>query len=95
MKYLTIMAKFVIKEDAREIVSSELLNLVEPTRKEKGCADYIFYQDLEDPNVLMVYENWESLSDLDAHMNTDRFKNCFARIEGLYTIEVHRLSRID
>ncbi|MCX6168150.1 MAG: putative quinol monooxygenase [Ignavibacteriales bacterium] len=95
MSLLTIMAKFTIKQNANEEVRRELLTLVEPTRKEKGCVDYIFYEDLENPLVIMLYENWESVEDLDAHMYTRRFKDCFAKIDGLYEIEVHRLSKIN
>jgi len=95
MPLLTIMAKFITKENAYAEVLEELLTLVEPTRKEKGCVDYIFYKDQENPSVIMLYENWESVEDLNAHMCTKRFKDCFAKIEGLYEIEVHRLTKIN
>ena len=55
MNLITIIAKFKILNND-EIVKKELLNLVDPTRLEKGCVDYTFYQDNEDQNVLMLYE---------------------------------------
>jgi quinol monooxygenase YgiN len=94
MPLLTIMAKIRAKENSIEKVKGELLNLVEPTCKEKGCVDYIFHQDLEDPSVIMLYENWENNADLEAHMNTKHFKDCFAEIDGEYEIEVHRCEKI-
>jgi quinol monooxygenase YgiN len=93
MNLITIIAKFKILSN-HEIVKKELLNLVDPTRIEKGCVDYIFYQDNEDPNVLMLYENWETNEDLEAHMNTDRFKGTFAKIDGMYELEVSKLTKI-
>ena len=93
MNLITIIAKFKILNND-EIVKKELLNLVDPTRIEKGCVDYIFYQDNEDPNILMLYENWETNEDLEAHMNTDRFKDTFAKIEGMYELEVSKLTKI-
>lgn len=94
MPLLTIMAKIKAKQNAIEKVRVELLKLVEPTCKEKGCVDYILHQDLEEPSVIMLYENWESNADLDAHMNTKHFKDCFAEIDGLYELEVHRLTKL-
>ena len=93
MNLITIIAKFKILNND-EIVKKELLNLVDPTRLEKGCVDYTFYQDNEDPNVLMLYENWETNEDLEAHMNTDRFKDTFAKIDGMYELEVSKLTKI-
>lgn len=93
MSLITIIAKFgILKND--EVVRKELLSLVDPTRKEKGCVDYIFYQDNEDESILMLYENWESEEDLEVHMNTERFKNTFAKIEGMFELTVHKLTKI-
>ena len=93
MNLITIIAKFKILSN-HEIVKKELLNLVDPTRIEKGCVDYIFYQDNEDPNVLMLYENWETNEDLEAHMNTERFKDTFAKIDGMFELDVQKLTKI-
>lgn len=93
MPYVTIIARFKLLNEY-ENVRKELLNLVEPTRNEKGCVDYIFYQDNEDEKILMLYENWESEEDLQVHMNTDRFKDTFARIEGMFELTVQKLTEI-
>lgn len=92
--FLTIIAKFKIKKDSIDLVKNELLKMVGPTYKEKGCVDYIFYQDKEDPSILFVYENWESKEDLDAHMNSKHFNDCFTTIKDLYEIEVHTLKKL-
>lgn len=91
MGYITIIAKFKILDKPAE-VEKELMVLAELTRMEKGCVDYIFYRDNDDPSVLLLYENWETGKDLDAHMNTAHFKNCFARIESLYELTVNKLT---
>lgn len=94
MRYITIIAEFNLLEQT-DRVKEELLSLVEPTRKEKGCIDYTFYRDNDDQNILMLYENWETEEDLQTHMETDRFKNTFKRIEGLFELKVHKLTKID
>ncbi len=93
MQYVTIIAEFKLLEQT-DRVKKELLNLVEPTRNEKGCVDYTFYLDNDDANILMLYENWESEEDLQAHMNTERFKDTFKGIESLFELKVHKLTEI-
>lgn len=40
------------------------------SRAEPGCHAYAFYQDLEDPTRIRIYEEWETQADLDAHFAT-------------------------
>ena len=37
------------------------------SRAEPGCHAYAFYQDLEDPTRIRIYEEWEDQAALDAH----------------------------
>lgn len=92
MAYLTVIAKIKSEQDKVDEVLTNLLTLVEPTRNEKGCIDYILYQDNEDPSIFIFYENWESKEDLDAHMVSDHFKRCFSNIEGMHQVEAHHLT---
>ena len=91
---LTVIATIRSKKGAEEKVRQQLVGLVAPTRTENGCVDYILYQDQSDPSTLMFYENWESKTDLDAHMKSPHFKKCFAEIDGLFDSEVHLLSEL-
>ncbi|MBU1100360.1 MAG: antibiotic biosynthesis monooxygenase [Bacteroidetes bacterium] len=91
MQYLTVIAKFKLLNNFDE-VKMTLLGLAEPTRKENGCIDYKFYQDNEDPSVMILYENWENEETLNAHMKTDHFVDCFKKIEGMFELEVHKLT---
>ncbi len=93
MQYVTIIAIFTINEQ-HERVEKEILSLAEPTRNEKGCVDYIFYKDNDNPNIIMLYENWETEEDLKVHMETDHFKKTFKGIEGLFSLQVHKLTEI-
>ncbi len=40
------------------------------SRAEPGCHAYAFYQDLEDPTRIRIYEEWEDQAALDAHFAT-------------------------
>lgn len=65
---LTVVASILAKPEKRELVKSELLKLIDITRKEKGCINYDLHQDNENKNLFLFYENWESKELWQAHM---------------------------
>jgi quinol monooxygenase YgiN len=40
------------------------------TQAEPGCLEYRFTQDLEQPNLMHVFERWDNLASLEAHFRT-------------------------
>lgn len=58
-KQLPLIVKFEVKKENLKFVKSELLKILEPTRKEEGCILYELHQDLNNPNILMFYEIWK------------------------------------
>jgi quinol monooxygenase YgiN len=94
VSHLTIIAKIKSQLYEIEFVFENLLNLVEPTRKEKGCINYMLHRDNEDPLTFAFYENWETSEDLDAHMQSDHFRECFNNIEGMYELEVYKMTKV-
>ena len=81
-KALTIVARIEAKKDKIELVRSELLKLVEPTRKEQGCMQYDLHQDNDNPGIFIYYENWESRELWQAHMNNDHLKAYMEATDG-------------
>ncbi len=67
-KPLTIVARIEAKKDSVDLVKSELLKLIAPTRKERGCLQYDLHQDNDHPEVFLFYENWESRELWQTHM---------------------------
>lgn len=65
---LTIVARILAKAEQRELVKSELLKLIAPTRAEEGCINYDLHQDRANPNLFIFYENWISHDFLQKHM---------------------------
>ena len=93
MQKLTIVAKVVARKNCMEAVKAELLKLVEPTRQERGCIEYRLHQDNDDPAVFIFYENWESETCLEQHMNSDHFNAYLCAVEGMIEEKaVHRLT---
>lgn len=96
MSQLTIVAKVTAKKEAVEIVRSELLKMVAPTRKEEGCSDYNLHQDNDNPAVFIFYENWESAVFLEKHISSDHFKAYVRAVDDLIEEKtVHKMTRIE
>ena len=94
-KQLPIIVKFKVKPDKIELVTSELLKILEPTRKEDGCILYDLHRDLEDPTVLMFYEIWETVSAWKAHDEMEHIVKLKEAIEGTtVSIEFNKLTHI-
>jgi quinol monooxygenase YgiN len=74
-KKVTVVARIRAKEGMEERVKKELLALVNPTRKEKGCISYVLHQSVENKSLFMFYENWVSKGDLDEHLKMPYMKS--------------------
>ena len=55
------------------------------TRKEDGCIVYCFAEDLLEPGLIRIYEEWESREALEGHQNSAHIA---AWREALKTVEV-------
>lgn len=79
---LTIMAHIEAKPEQIELVKSELLKLIEPTRKEAGCINYDLHQDRDRPEIFKFYENWESRALWQTHMGSAHLKDYVKAVDG-------------
>ena len=81
-KPLTIVARIEAKKEKIALVKSELLKLIEPTRKEEGCLQYDLHQDNDNPAVFLFFENWKTRELWQVHMNNDSLKAYMQATEG-------------
>jgi quinol monooxygenase YgiN len=82
MTKLTIVANIKANPDKIELVTSELLNLIDITRAEEGCLNYDLHQDNDNPAHFMFYENWESRELWQTHMNAPHLAAYMEATEG-------------
>lgn len=93
--HLPIIVKFTVKEDKLELVKSELIKVLEETRKEDGCIRYDLHQDIENPNILMFYEIWETTAAWKAHDEKEHIVQLKKAIEGTtVSIEFNKLKHL-
>src|SRR4051812_34476063 len=64
----TVVAQVKAKSEFVESVKRACLALVEPSRAESGCMSYSLYQSTEDATIFIFYENWQTLQDIERHL---------------------------
>ncbi len=96
MSKLIVVAKVVAKKEAVQQLKSELLKLINPTRNEEGCLNYVLHQDIDDPSVFIFYETWESAAFLEKHTQSDHYQAFGKAAAGLIAEKaVHKMSRVE
>jgi quinol monooxygenase YgiN len=94
---LTVIAYMRAAPGKRDELRAALEALVEPTSREQGYVNYDLHQSIEDPDRFFFYENWESDTDLDAHLDAPHLRDFAARIPELLDdsgLSVNRVRRI-
>ena len=85
-----------IEEGKVDQAKLELLKLRVPTLGERGCTNYDLFQDRTDETLFLNYENWESDSELDRHLELDQL-SAFNDVAGdlIENIDIRRLLRVE
>ncbi len=66
-KEIALAVMITAKPGKKDEMKGYMQSLIEPTRKEKGCLLYDLHESLENPDMFMWYEVWDTQEDLDAH----------------------------
>ena len=80
MVSFTVRLKFAAEERAE--IAETLRQLAEASRKESGCVSYIPHQVEDDPDTVVIYEQYKDAKSLAAHRASDHFQKL--AVGGLY-----------
>lgn len=80
---LTVVAEMLAKPGKEDELRSQLLALVEPTRKEEGAVQYDLHVSTDEPGRFVFYENWTSREMLDRHSRSPHLQAFRKAAEGL------------
>ncbi|WP_407167232.1 putative quinol monooxygenase [Bradyrhizobium sp. ORS 111] len=69
-----VIATTPMKPESREDFIKGHKDCTVETRKEKGCLAYDGHVSVNDPNLYVVVERWESRDDLNAHARAPHMK---------------------
>jgi quinol monooxygenase YgiN len=76
----TVRLKFAAEE--RTEIAETLRQLAEASRQEPGCVSYIPHQVEDDPDTIVIYEQYRDAKALAAHRASEHFKKL--AVAGLY-----------
>lgn len=81
---IKVVAKNFVKPDSIEAYKAIAKKLVEATNEnDAGCISYELYQDINDPHILTVIEEWESNEALQNHMLAKHFNELIPQMDAL------------
>jgi quinol monooxygenase YgiN len=81
-KPFTLVVKFKVKPADAPKFEAALAKAVKETRKEKGNLAYELSKSPKGP-VYVIYERWENVAALEAHLKSDQYKNTAAAVKPL------------
>ncbi|MBM4071578.1 MAG: antibiotic biosynthesis monooxygenase [Planctomycetes bacterium] len=82
-KPFTMLVIVKVKEDAGGKFESAFAKAQVETRKEKGNRTYDLNRSAKSPAEYLVYERWQDLAALQAHMKTPHIKTLLSEIGDL------------
>ncbi|MDM9381455.1 putative quinol monooxygenase [Chlorogloeopsis sp. ULAP01] len=82
-----VVARLIALPDQVEALKAVLLELIEPTRQEKGCIKYELLQNQSTPTDFTFVEEWASNDALDAHLASAHISKAVAQLDGLVAAE--------
>ena len=65
----------------RDEILKTLRSLLGPTRVLPGCVSCRFYQDVENPNLLTLIEEWEDREALDRYIRSNDYRKILAAMD--------------
>jgi len=96
-KQVTVVVRIKAKTGMEVRVRQELLNLLKPTRTERGCMNFDMHQAPNDPSLFLFHENWVSGEDLKRHFETPHIKRWIEEAKALLAtpMELTRWRKVD
>ena len=93
---LTIIAKLKAKSGSEDQLFEECRKLVAPTLTEEGCINYDMHRSVEDPGLIMFYENWTTRPLWEKHMESRHLQEFSANTEGMVEVwELFQGEKVD
>ncbi len=80
---IIVQGEIVVDPSAIDGVRDALGKMEQETRKEAGCIAYAFSQGISEPTLIRISERWNSMADIEAHMQTPHMAEFMGAVGGL------------
>jgi quinol monooxygenase YgiN len=87
---VTVVVRIKAKAGIEARVRQELLNLLAPTRGERGCINFDMQQAPNDASLFLFHENWVSEEDLKRHFETPHITRWIQEAKALLAEPMER-----
>ncbi|WP_137283731.1 putative quinol monooxygenase [Halorussus salinisoli] len=71
---IVVHASVPVRPERREEALERVATLADETRAEDGVLDYAATTDVQEPNVVRFFEQYEDEAALEAHQRTDHYR---------------------
>ena len=95
--HVTVVVRIKAKAGMEARVRQELLNLLAPTRAERGCINFDMHRAPNDASLFLFHENWVSEEDLKRHFETPHITRWIQEAKALLAepMELTRWRKVD
>ncbi len=80
---LSLLARFTVQREHEPKVEAAFSVARSPTLKEPGCLAFNLNRDPRNPGQFVVYEQWRTFADFEAHFRTDYVTHLRAELNEL------------
>ena len=78
---LIVLLKITVSPDKRRNALKTVRPILGPTRVKPGCISIACYQEPDDPDTLVLIEEWETQDDLETHIRSSEYRNILALMD--------------
>lgn len=79
---VSLIVRFRFASEDRAEIAEMVKQLAGASRREEGCVTFIPHHLVDDPDIVLIYEQYRDEKAMAAHRNTEHFKKYVAG--GLY-----------
>jgi len=81
---VVLTAVLTAVEGKAGIIEDEFKKLVPKVLQDPGTLMYIVHRSVDDPNIFMVYEQYENQAAYEAHSKTEHFRAWGQAVRGMF-----------
>lgn len=80
---LQVVVRIIARPDKVQEVRTLLKNIIEPSRKEKGCLQYVLLQNSKDPTDFTAVEEWTDAAAYQGHLTSPHVQDVLGKFGPL------------
>src|SRR3954470_10024965 len=80
---LQVVVRMIARPDKIQEVRTLLKNIIEPSRKEKGCLRYVLLQNANDPSDFTAVEEWTDGTAYQGHLSSPHVQEVLGKFGPL------------